>query len=102
MVDGNGRYARDGHIQQQTQPKSGQMERRKNPRRRVLKKGSIQFGASAIDCRVRNVSSVGAMLDVESPVVIPVEFVLVVPVDDMRMRCRIIWAKQNRLGVEFQ
>lgn len=42
------------------------------------------------------------MLDVESPVGIPVEFVLVVPVDDMRMRCRIIWAKQNRLGVEFQ
>jgi PilZ domain len=47
-------------------------------RHRVLKAGTIEFGGSAIDCTVRNLSATGAALDVPSPVGIPDKFDLVV------------------------
>ena len=50
------------------------MERRVDQRRRVLKKGSIEFGGSAIDC---SIGDVGAMLD-------------------------LAWVKGKRWGVEFE
>ena len=40
-------------------------------RHRVLKAGTIEFGGSAIDCTLRNLSATGAALDVPSPVGIP-------------------------------
>ena len=42
-------------------------EKRCDPRMRVLKAGTIAFGAAAIDCAVRNVTASGALLEVESP-----------------------------------
>ena len=43
-------------------------EKRKLPRHRTLKAGSITFNrASGIDCRVRNLSAAGACLEVASP-----------------------------------
>ncbi|MGT2440849.1 PilZ domain-containing protein [Bradyrhizobium betae] len=78
------------------------MERRGDQRHRVLKKGSIEFGGSAIDCSIRNISDAGAMLEVESPLGIPREFTLVVPADTMRRNCRVAWIKEKRLGVEFK
>lgn len=78
------------------------MERRRHQRRRVLKKASIQFDASTIDCAIRNMSSAGALLDVESPLGIPREFTLVISADALRIPCRIAWAKERRLGVVFQ
>jgi hypothetical protein len=50
-------------------------------RHRVLKAGTIEFGGSAIDCTVRNLSATGAALDVPSPVGIPDKFDLVVSSD---------------------
>ena len=78
------------------------MERRGDQRRRVFKKGSIEFGSSAIDCSIRNLSDRGAMLEVESPLGIPREFTLVVPADGTRRTCRVAWVKEKRLGVEFE
>ena len=50
-------------------------ERRKVQRGRTLKAGSISFnGAGGIDCRVRNMSPVGACLEVSSQVGIPKRF----------------------------
>jgi hypothetical protein len=49
-----------------------------------LKAGAIEFGGSAIDCTVRNLSTTGAALDVPSPVGIPEEFDLVVSSDALR------------------
>lgn len=54
-------------------------ERRNITRQRVLKTGAIEFGGSAIDCTVRNLSKIGAALDVPSPVGIPDKFDLVIP-----------------------
>jgi hypothetical protein len=78
-------------------------ERRKDQRHRVLKVGSIGFNrAGGIDCRVRNISTGGACLDVASPFGIPEDFVLVIESDHMRQPCHVVWRNGNRLGVEFR
>ncbi len=70
-------------------------------RKRVLKAGTIEFGGGGIDCTVRNLSDTGAALSVESPVGIPPEFNLVVVADQVSRRCRVVWRKENRIGIRF-
>ena len=78
------------------------VERRKIPRHRTLKAGSIVFNrAAGIDCRVRNLSPVGACLEVASQVGIPDDFVLLVENDHLKTSCHVIWRSPTRLGVEF-
>ncbi len=72
------------------------------PRQRVLKTGAIHFGGGVIDCTVRNLSSTGAALDVESPVGIPESFTLAVVADNVRLPCHVVWRKQSRIGVTFE
>ena len=77
-------------------------ERRKVPRHRTLKAGSITFNVyGGLDCRVRNLSSIGACLEVESQIGIPDEFVLVVETDHVKVPCHVIWRTGTRLGVAF-
>ena len=76
-------------------------EKRTIPRRRVLKAGTIEFGGSAIDCTVRNLSEIGAALEVPSPVGIPDKFDLVIPTDALRFACRVVWRKAARIGIVF-
>jgi hypothetical protein len=77
-------------------------EQRTVQRHRVLKTGSIEFGlGSAIDCTVRNMSNIGAAVEVASPFGIPVKFTLVIPADGLYFACRVIWRKGRRLGVAF-
>lgn len=77
-------------------------ERRKAQRRRILKAGSITFNVDGgVDCRVRNMSPVGACLEVASQIGIPDDFVLVVETDHVRMPCHVIWRTATRLGVAF-
>ena len=75
-------------------------DKRKTPRRRVLKAGIIEFGG-AIDCTVRNLSNIGAALDVVSPVGIPERFTLFLPAEGRRLPCRVVWRKEKRIGVTF-
>lgn len=78
-------------------------EHRKVQRRRTLKAGMISFShAAAIDCTVRNLTTIGACLEVESPVGIPDDFVLVIESDRSRQPCHVIWRSANRIGVEFR
>ncbi|HVV80512.1 MAG TPA: PilZ domain-containing protein [Pseudolabrys sp.] len=80
-----------------------QPERRKVPRRRTLKAGLIAFNrAATIECQVRNLSPIGACLDVPSQIGIPDEFTLVVDHERLKKKCRVIWRKPTRLGVEFE
>ena len=74
---------------------------RTSPRKRVLKAGEIEFGGGAIDCTVRNLSETGAALSVESPVGIPAEFNLVIVSDQVNRKCRVVWRKENRIGITF-
>ena len=77
-------------------------ERRKVQRGRTLKAGSITFNrAAGIDCRVRNMSPVGACLEVDSQIGIPNDFVLIVAYDHFTRPCHVIWRSDTRLGVEF-
>ena len=76
-------------------------ESRRTNRRRVLKSAIIEFDRSAYSCAVRNLSEVGAALDVPYAVTIPHEFKLTMHSDQMNRHCRVIWRKENRLGVEF-
>ncbi|MFT4277790.1 MAG: PilZ domain-containing protein [Rhodopseudomonas sp.] len=77
-------------------------EQRKMPRRRVLKAATIEFGGGTIDCKVRNISEAGAALDVVSPLSIPECFTLYVPTDQIKRRSRVIWRKEQRIGVSFE
>ena len=77
-------------------------EHRTTPRRRFLKAGKMSFGGGAIDCTVRNLSETGAALEVNSPVGIPEQFILVIEVDDIRVPCRVVWRKETRIGVHFE
>jgi hypothetical protein len=77
-------------------------ERRRLQRHRVLKRGSIAFNrAGTIDCQVRNVSLVGACLEVASQAGIPDEFLLLIEHDHFRRPCHVIWRTPTRMGVEF-
>ncbi len=77
-------------------------ERRRILRHRTLKAGSIVFNrAGGIDCRVRNLSPIGACLEVASQVGIPDDFTLVVESDHVRQPCHVIWRTATRMGVEF-
>jgi hypothetical protein len=78
------------------------VERRKVSRHRTLKGGSIRFNnGAAYDCRVRNLSAAGAMLEVAGQLGIPEEFTLVIDADHFRQNCRVIWRTTTRLGVAF-
>ncbi len=78
-------------------------ERRKAQRHRTLKGGSIAINhAGRIDCRVRNLSPSGALLEVASQIGIPDDFVLVIEADRLQQPCHVIWRTATRLGVAFQ
>src|SRR5438552_18570970 len=77
------------------------VENRRTNRRRVFKSAIIEFDRSAYSCAVRNLSEVGAALDVPYAVTIPHEFKLTLERDRVSRNCRVIWRKENRLGVEF-
>ncbi len=71
------------------------------PRQRVLKSATMEFDGSTIDCVVRNVSETGAALEVASPVGIPAEFDLLISGDRTRLRCKVVWRREKRIGVRF-
>jgi hypothetical protein len=76
-------------------------ETRRDPRHRVLKAGSISFSGGAIDCRVRNLSTTGAALEVTSQAGVPEKFTLAVPGDALHLPCHVVWRKACKIGVRF-
>jgi hypothetical protein len=76
-------------------------ERRASLRHRVFKAGTIEFDGSGVDCTIRNLSPIGAALDVASPAGIPHEITLNIPTRNERQRGYIIWRKEKRIGVAF-
>lgn len=92
----------DGHSHSHGALAAEPVERRVISRHRTLKAGSIRFNSgSAYDCRVRNLSPAGAMLEVAGQLGIPEEFTLVIEADRFRQHCRVIWRTTTRLGVAF-
>jgi hypothetical protein len=82
--------------------RSGSMEEcRTKPRQRVLKAGTIEFDGGSVDCTIRNISPIGAALEVASLVGIPHEITLNIVSRRERQHCHIVWRKEKRIGVAF-
>ena len=52
-------------------------------------------------CRLLNISAEGAAVEVPDPAFVPSHFQLMTEKDRVIRRCRVIWIKQNRIGVAF-
>jgi hypothetical protein len=78
-------------------------EKRKIPRQRTLKGAVIAFNNrfSTMDCVVRNLTPIGAMLKVGSTVGIPDRFELKLEHEEFRW-CRIKWRRENTVGIVFE
>ncbi|MGD9924820.1 MAG: PilZ domain-containing protein [Pseudorhodoplanes sp.] len=78
------------------------LERRKSQRLRTLKSGSVMFGfVPDIACRVRNMSSGGACLELERRTKLPGDFSLLIKPEYIRRSCRLVWQSDLRVGVQF-
>lgn len=77
------------------------IERRAEPRRRVLKSGTIAFAGQTIDCTIRNLSTRGAALDIGQPTMLPASFKLAIAAEHMTRPCHLIWHHDRRIGIAF-
>lgn len=78
------------------------IEKRRAPRHRVLKHGTLAFNSGGgVDCMVRNISSGGARLEVANPLRLPQSFTLVIKTDQFMRHCHPVWCSENRIGVAF-
>jgi len=78
-------------------------ERRKSPRRKVLKSGKILFGNGTVfDYAVRDLSQSGARIEVSVPWTIPNAFTLAIASDSFERACRVTRVSKKYLGVAFQ
>ena len=77
-------------------------ERRRGPRADVDEPAYISSQGSSTRCRVVNISAEGAAIDVPDPVFVPARFQLMTEKDRVIRDCRIVWTKQNRIGVIFE
>jgi len=77
------------------------METRGATRFNVLGAGTIEFDGDEINCVVRDMSIMGAALEVPSSRSIPDHFTLALHADRQRIPCHIVWRKEKRMGVAF-
>jgi hypothetical protein len=78
-------------------------ERRKQPRQRVLNGALIVFGrlTRTYDCTIRNLTSDGAKLTLESTLGTPGDFLLLVTAEERVVPAKAIWKTDREIGVEF-
>src|SRR6185312_9458993 len=78
------------------------LERRQQERHRSLLSGRIVFNGrrSVIDCLVRNLSTEGACLQVQTTGGIPTEFELEIGGEGSHL-VKQVWQSESRVGVEF-
>jgi len=79
-------------------------ERRTIPRTRVLKSARIILNdrSGIISCVVRNLTNIGARVDVVSTAGIPSRFELTFDKGHSSRTCRVVWLQDDRLGVAFE
>ena len=77
-------------------------ERRKNSRSRVLKSAKLILGSSSvIDCVVRNLTNVGARIQIPSTTDLPENMDMTFDGGRSLRPCRIVWRTLDETGVEF-
>jgi hypothetical protein len=82
---------------------AGGRENRRERRMRVFKSARIIFngGYSVFDCRVRNLSSGGAMLEMPSLLGIPTHFEIAMDSSGKHRQCTVMWRTDTLMGVAF-
>ena len=78
-------------------------ERRREQRQRSYLGGQIAYNhrRSTMDCLVRDVSPLGARLVFPGTVTTPDAFDLHIPQRDERHRVRVVWRREEEVGVGF-
>jgi two-component system cell cycle response regulator len=78
-------------------------DKRKIPRRRVLKVGKIVFADAmrVFDCTIRDMSGEGARLLVGNSIGVPDTFQLFEKSTGMLYRATVIWRQNDAVGVKF-
>lgn len=77
------------------------VETRIATRYRVSKAANIEHGGHKRPCRIRDLSTTGAALEMPDLSKIPDTFILSVPEDGLRLECRVVWRRDFRVGVTF-
>ena len=79
-------------------------DKRKTPRRRVLKEGKIVFadGLRVIDCTIRDMSENGARLLIANTLGLPDTFRLYEKSSGLLYPASIAWRQSNAIGVHFK
>jgi len=71
-------------------------------RYRTHREGKILLGkGNTINCIVRDISTKGAGLELATAATIPDEFILYIPQQNQRFHCRVVWRKENKIGVQY-
>ncbi len=71
---------------------------------KVDKRAIAEYGGDKYPCTVRDLSSTGAAIEFPDLVkVVPIAkaFNLLMPDDGLKLRCRIVWKRDYRMGVAF-
>ena len=76
-------------------------DRRKHPRVEIDEPAYISTSGLSMRCRLLNVSSQGAAIEVPNPALVPSRFQLMTEKDRVIWFCRVIWIKQDRIGIAF-
>ena len=78
------------------------IERRTQPRHRVLKGGRLSFhDGGGVDCTVRNLSPTGAGVDVDNPAGLPESFTLLIESEHLLRHSRADRHHDRRIGIAF-
>ena len=77
-------------------------ERRKHPRLRVLKSAKLVLAkSSAIDCVVRDLTNVGARIEIPNGIDLPEKLGMIFDGGRSIRPCRLVWRTVSGAGVEF-
>lgn len=68
----------------------------------LMKRGTLFFRNTSVECLVLNISTGGAGLAVESDVAIPFAFDLEIEGEPIWRHCILVWRLERRLGVTFE
>lgn len=71
------------------------------PRHNVNRNATIAFDGGEVSCTVRNISPIGAALDVSIAVSVPHEITLLMANGHLSQHCYVVWRKPGCLGVTF-
>ncbi|MTV12421.1 MULTISPECIES: PilZ domain-containing protein [Bradyrhizobium] len=76
-------------------------DQRRAVRRNVARAARLSFARRSMTCIVRNLSATGAAVEATDPAAIPDSFRLVLEMEATERRCRVIWRRRGRIGVQF-